>query len=42
MNEVKKQDRFYLRYYLTVKKARILNEAIYGDQVTKNKNEYKV
>jgi len=42
MEEVKKHDRFYLRYYLTIKKARLLNDEVYGDQVTKNKYEYKV
>jgi hypothetical protein len=42
MDEVKKKDRFYLRYYLTIKKARELNAEIYGDKRSKNNLEYKV
>ena len=35
IDDVKKADRFYLRYYLTIKKARSLNEAIYGEKTAK-------
>ena len=36
MDEVKKADRYYLRYYLTIKRARKLNEKIYGDKKDKS------
>lgn len=36
MDEVKKADRYYLRYYLTIKRARKLNEQIYGDAKDKS------
>ena len=37
MDEVKKASRFYLRYYLTIRRARELNEKIYGDKMDKSK-----
>ena len=41
MDEVKKSDRYYLRYYLTIKRARKLNEKIYGDKKDKSGKELK-
>lgn len=38
MEDVKKEDRFYLRYYLTIKRARQLNEDLYKGQTDKTGN----
>jgi hypothetical protein len=42
IDEIKKQDRFYLRYYRTVIEARKLNQEIYGDQLAKGNVEMKI
>lgn len=41
MEDVKKDDRFYLRYYLTVKRARQLNEELYEGELDKSETEPK-
>jgi|JI9StandDraft_1071089.scaffolds.fasta_scaffold1358521_1 hypothetical protein len=41
MEDVKKIDRYYLRYYLTVKRARKLNEFIYKGEMDKSGEELK-
>ena len=42
LDDVKSFDRFYLRYYLTVKRARQLNQTIYGDKTAKGGLELKL
>lgn len=42
LDEVKQSDRYYLRYYMTIKKARKLNQKIYGDEKDKGGVELKV
>lgn len=41
MEDVQKEDRFYLRYYLTIKRARQLNEELYKGQTDKSGKESK-
>lgn len=42
LEESKKPNRFYLRYYLTIKRAIELNQDLYGDATGKDKKELKI